>query len=195
MIETAYKENGITVTRFNGAQSTEENVRQNVTGKSIVHLACHGQAEGEKNEKGEDEVISALLLTIGTPNNSKNDGYLELAEMFALSLKACELAVLSTCVTNLGADNPGEGTWSLGRGILAAGAKRVVTTNWQVDDEASKLLVYFFIKDTNESISESSEPDHTAALRQAKREIRNDQDNPQWLYPYYWAPFVLIGPN
>ena len=189
-IEASCKKNGIAVTRFNGIQSTEENVRQNVTGKSIVHLACHGQAKGEGNTP-----FSALLLAIGNPNSAKDDGYLELAEMFALSLGACELAVLSACDTNLGPNQPGEGTWSLGRGILASGAKRVVTTNWQVDDEASALLAYFFIDGINESISESSEPEHAAALRQAKREVRSDPDNPTWQHPYYWAPFVLIGPK
>ena len=189
-IEASCKEHHIAVTRFNLAQSTEERVRQNVAGKRIVHLACHGQAKGEASA-----FFSSLLLTIGNPNSSKDDGYLELAEMFALSLKACELAVLSACVTNLGPNQPGEGTWSLGRGMLASGAKRVVTTNWLVDDEASALLVYFFIDRINESISESSEPDHAAALRQARREIRDDREHPKWRHPYFWAPFVLIGPN
>jgi len=189
-IETSCKENGIAVTRFNADQSTEAKVRQNIAGKSIVHFACHGVAEGENHTP-----FSALLLTIGNPHNLKDDGFLELTEMFELSLKACELAVLSACVTNLGLNQPGEGTWSLGRGMMASGAKRVVTTNWQVDDEASARLVYFFIKKINETISESSDPDHAAALRQARQEIRKDQGNPTWQHPYYWAPFVLIGPN
>ena len=189
-IEESCKENNIDVTRFNLAESTEDRIRRNVAGKKIVHLACHGQAQGENSA-----LFSSLLLTIGDPNAPKDDGSLELAEMFALSLKACELAVLSACDTNLGLNQPGEGTWSLGRGMFAAGAKRVVTTNWMVDDESSARLVYFFINSINVSISASLEPDHAAALRQAKREIRNDKNNPQRRHPYFWAPFVLIGPN
>ena len=189
-IEESCKSNGIAVTRFIEAQSTEENVRQHVAGKTIVHLACHGQAIGEG-----DANFSALLLTIGDPNTESDDGFLELAEMFTLRLKACELAVLSACVTNLGLNQTGEGTWSLGRGMLAAGSKRVITTNWSVDDKASADLVFFFINEINESIAESSEPNHAAALRQAKREIRCDQKHPHWQHPCYWAPFVLIGPN
>ena len=190
MIENSCKGNGIAVTRFNSDQSTEEKVRQNVAGKTIVHLACHGVAEGENNTP-----FSALLLTIGNPNNLKDNGSLELEEMFDLNLKACELAVLSACETNLGLNQPGEGTWSLGRGMMASGAKRVVTTNWQVADDSSALLVSFFINEINESIGESSEPDHAAALRQAKREVRSGTDNSAWRHPYFWAPFVLIGPK
>ena len=183
-IEESCKANGINVVRFNLDQSTEDNVRQNVDGKTIVHLACHGVVLEDSNYCG-------LELTISDPNNLKNDGHLELHEMFALALKSCELAMLSACVTNIGQQQHGEGTWSMGRGMLASGAKRVVTTNWSIDDTASALLVYFFIK----GINESSIPDHAAELRQAKREICNDPEKPEWRHPYYWAPFMLIGPN
>jgi CHAT domain-containing protein len=186
-IEESSKKNSITVTRLNLAQSTEENVRKNVAGRKIVHLACHGLAEDDTG----NSLFSALALTIGDPNDPKNDGFLELAEMFGLDLKSCELAVLSACDTNLGPNQHGEGTWSMGRGMLASGAKRVVTTNWQVADDASAFLTYHFIDKVNSSPS----PDHAASLRQAKREIRNDSEHSAWRHPYYWAPFVLMGPN
>ncbi len=32
---------------------------------------------------------------------------------------------------------------------------------------------------------------YAAALQQAQKRVRS---NPQWVSPYYWAPFVLIGP-
>jgi CHAT domain-containing protein len=75
--------------------------------------------------------------------------------------------------------------------MLASGAKRIVTTDWQVADDASAHLTYHFIDRVNKSKS----PDYAAALREAKRSIRSDRENPQWRHPYYWAPFVLIGPN
>jgi len=190
-VEESSRKNNISVTRLNQLQATEANIRKNTAGCQIVHLACHGLAEDDFG----NAMFSSLAVTIGDPNDPKNDGFLDLAEMFGLDLKSCELAVLSACDTNLGPNQHGEGTWSMGRGMLASGAKRVVTTNWQVADDASALLVYFFIDKINKSISESSEPDHAAALRQAKREIRNDRENPRWQHPYYWAPFVLIGPN
>ena len=186
-IAESCRKNGITVTRFDLAQSTEENVRKNVAGRKIVHLACHGYAE---NEFGKS-LFSALALTIGDPDDPKNDGYLELAEMFGLDLKSCELAVLSACETNLGPNQQGEGSWSMGRGMSASGAKRVVTTGWQVEDNSTANLIAHFI----DTIIASNMTDYASALRQAKREIRNDRDNQVWRHPYYWAPFVLIGPN
>jgi CHAT domain-containing protein len=174
--------------RKNLDDSTEENVRTNVAGKTIVHIACHGRAEAESN-------YCALELTVVDRKNPKDDGNLELPEMFDLNLKSCELAVLSACVTNIGRQQHGEGTWSMGRGMLAAGATRVVTSNWNAADDPTALVMYFLIDKINESINASSVPDHAAALRQAKWEIRKDKDNPTWQHPYYWAPFVLIGPN
>jgi CHAT domain-containing protein len=189
-IEESCRRNNIAVTRFNLDQSTEENVRQNVAGKSIVHFAGHSLAGGEHGDP-----FSALLLTVGNQNDLKDDGSLELAEMFSLDLRSCELTVLSAVSTNLGSNQYGKETWSMGTACLASGAKRVVATDWSIDDEASARLVSFFIDTINESIGASSKPDYAVALRQAKREIRNDRDHPQWRHPFYWAPFVLIGPN
>jgi len=45
---------------------------------------------------------------------------------------------------NCGREQRGEGVWSLSRGFLAAGARRVVASNWLVDDEAAASLVSVF---------------------------------------------------
>jgi len=34
-------------------------------------------------------------------------------------------------------------------------------------------------------------PDYAAALQEAKRWVRRD---PRWESPFFWAPFVLLGP-
>ena len=141
--------------------------------------------------------LTFLALTIGNPNDPKDNGYLELAEMFELNLNSCELVVLSACVTNTGQYQYGEGTWSMGRGMLASGARRAVTTNWNVADGSerdgwpSELLMYSFI----DEIKGGANPDFATALRQAKLGIRNNRDNPARRHPYFWAGYVLIGPN
>jgi CHAT domain-containing protein len=104
--------------------------------------------------------------------------------MFELDLKSCQLAVLSVDDSRI-----------LGRGMLASGAKRVVTTNWSIADDASAYLTYYFI----DKVSASPNPDYAAALQQAKQDIRKlipeGKDKPVWQHPFYWAPFVLTGPN
>lgn len=177
---------GNTTTKLVKTEATEANVRNNMSGRQIVHLACHGLVDDSYGN-----LFGSLALTIGDSNDAKNDGFLTLAEMFSLDLKSCELAILSACETNIGPNQHGEGTWSMGRGMLASGAKRVVTTNWQVADDASAYLVYDFVA----TLVGSREIDVAESLHEAKRTIRNNHEHLDWRHPYYWAPFVLIGPN
>lgn len=188
-IEESSQKNRIPVTRLVGREATEKNIREHVTGQTIVHLACHGLVESDPG----GGLFCALAVTVGDPNDPKNDGFIELAEMLDrdFDLQSCELAVLSACKTNLGRDQQGEGTWSMGRGMLASGATRVVTTDWEVADESSALLMAWFI----DAMNSSSDADYASALQASKRDLRYRQDKPEWRHPFYWAPFVLIGPH
>lgn len=185
-IEDVFKTKNYEVRRLDRNDSTESNVRKSVKDVAIVHLACHGLAEDDH-----DNMFGCLALTVGDPDDPLDDGFLTLAEMFALDLKSCDLAILSACETNLGPNQRGEGTWSIGRGMLASGARRVVTTNWQVADDASAYIVYNFMK----TFLDSQESAVAESLRDAKLSIRNNREHLHWRHPYYWAPFVLIGPN
>ena len=105
------------------------------------------------------------------------------------------LAILSACDTNFGPEQRGEGVWALSRGFLVAGARRVVATNWLVDDEAAASLVSYFCSILANAEEAGKAADHAEALQNAKRWVRNNSDHPEWNSPYYWAPFVLVGPN
>ena len=172
----------IPVQRFDAKESTEKNVRENVKGCTFVHLACHGIAFEEYGN-----VFGCLALTVGNQDDPNDDGFLELREIFGLDLKTCELAILSACDTNLGATQQGEGTWSLSRGVLVAGSRRVVTSNWGVGDQITAELVSDFVKQTNPA----SIQDYAAALRSAQLKVKNDRL--ETAHPYYWASFVLVG--
>ena len=169
----------IPVLRLNRETSTEANVRENTIGRRIVHLACHGLADEEYGN-----MFGCLALTSGNQDNPTDDGFLELKEIFALDLKSCEITILSACDTNLGPNQQGEGTWSLSRGMLVAGSRRVVTTNWQVVDDASARLVSNFVKQLNTA----KNFDYAAELRSAKIDLQKKRP-----HPYYWASFVLVG--
>ncbi len=67
-----------------------------------------------------------------------------MSEIYDLDLSNCDLAILSACDTNYGPQQTGEGVWALSRGFLVAGARRVVASNWLVDDEAGATLVHHF---------------------------------------------------
>ena len=149
----------------------ERNVRSNLPGRRIVHFACHGLV---------DQAYGNLFGA--------------LAEIYEQNLKGCELAILSACETNCGPEQRGEGVWALSRGFLVAGSRRVVASNWLVDDEAAASLVSVFCSILAKAEKEGKPLDYARALYEAKRWVRNQQKK-KWESPYYWGTFVLIGPN
>ena len=178
-----------------GPQATEARLRTELPGRRIVHLACHGLAD-----QAHGNFFGSLAVAPG-PNSASDaadNGFLTLAEIYELDLNACELAILSACQTNYGPEQEGEGVWGLSRGFLVAGARRVVASNWLVDDEAAAHLMSYFcgnVAKTSKTTGpdkDAAQPDYAVAMQLAKREVRKKE---KWRSPYYWATFVLVGPN
>jgi CHAT domain-containing protein/tetratricopeptide (TPR) repeat protein len=170
-------------------QATEAAVRINLPGRRIVHLACHGLVD-----QSYGNLFGSLALTPGknSGTNPADDGFLTLAEIYELDLKSCELAVLSACETNYGPQQKGEGAWALSRGFLVAGAKRVVASNWLVDDEAAASLISYFCGGIANAEQKNVPVDYAEKLHAAKKWVRKQA---KWKSPYYWGTFVLVGPN
>jgi CHAT domain-containing protein len=138
-------------------------------------------------------LFGALALTPGPdPGDPANDGFLTLAEIYELHLDDCELAILSACDTNYGPLQQGEGVWALSRGFLVAGSRRVVASNWLVDDEAAASLISVFCTYVARAEKQGKPVDYAEALQKAKRWVRRQE---KWSSPYYWGTFVLVGPN
>jgi CHAT domain-containing protein len=170
------------------ATATERGVRYWSPGRRFLHLACHGLTDQKYGN-----FFGALALTPGPrgSDDPADDGFLTLPEIYELNLKGCELAILSACQTNYGPQQKGEGTWALSRGFLVAGARRVVASNWLVDDEAAASLVSRFCGGLAQAEKAGKTVDYAGSLQEAKRWIRK-QD--KWRSPYYWASLVLVGP-
>jgi CHAT domain-containing protein len=170
-------------------QATEALVRYNVPGRRVVHVACHGIMD-----ESHGNLFGALALTPGTSadRDVADDGFLTLPEIYDLDLRGCELAILSACETNAGPQEAGEGVWALSRGCIVAGARRVVASNWLVDDEAAASLISYFCAGVAEGEQKGGKADHAAALHAAKRWVRSQE---KWSSPYFWGSFVLVGPK
>src|SRR5262249_46495327 len=131
---------GHTATQLQKTEATEARVRAACAGRHILHFACHGITEQTFGN-----LFGALAFTPGAGvSSSLDDGLLTLAEIYQLDLNHCELSILSACDTNVGPQQKGEGTWALSRGFLVAGSRRVVASNWLVDDQAAASLVSLF---------------------------------------------------
>ncbi|MGV8057918.1 MAG: CHAT domain-containing protein [Smithellaceae bacterium] len=137
---------------------------------SIIHLAVHGVFDLDK------PLNSALLLAA----DRNNDGLLRASDLYNLSLSA-DLVTLSACETALGKVSTGDDVVGFTRGFLYAGARSLVSSLWQVDDEATRdLMVNFYSNLSNMSKDES--------LHQAQLKVKK-----QYPQPYYWAAFLLTG--
>lgn len=187
-VAQVFGKNGMKVTQLERDQATEANVRGGVGGRRILHLACHGLVD-----QAYGNLFGALALTPGPrPGDSADDGFLTLAEIYTLNLGKTELAILSACDTNYGPRQEGEGVYALSRGFLVAGTRRVVASNWLVDDEAAASLIRQFCGELATAEKRGEPPDYADALHRAKRWIRQQE---HWENPFYWGTFVLVGPN
>jgi CHAT domain-containing protein len=71
----------------------------------------------------------------------------------------------------------------------------VVATEWSVDDQAAAILVDKFCQIVAAAWGKGQQADFGQALKEAKLHVRNFPGRPNWDRPFYWAPFILIGPQ
>ncbi|MBD2072892.1 CHAT domain-containing protein [Phormidium sp. FACHB-592] len=139
----------------------------------IVHLATHGQFSANRDQTflvASDGVINIddMVIALGTGDNTRTT--------------PIELLVLSACETALGDDRAPLGLAGI---ALKSGARSTVASLWQVNDNATALLMQRFYQAVATRTVTKAE-----ALQQAQQLLLNNQS---LRHPYFWAPFVLIG--
>ena len=158
-----------------GKQATKQMVLQRINSVSLIHFACHGDAE-----RGEI-ILASPPLTDRKPN--EEDYLLTMGEISKVRLRA-KLVVLSCCHSAQG-EISSEGVVGIARAFLGSGARSVLVALWAIQDEATKQFMSCFYKHLvcGESASES--------LYQAMKWMRENgfSDEEQW------APFMLVGDN
>jgi len=101
--------------------------------------------------------------------------------------------VLSACVTNVGPQQPLEAGVTLASGFLTAGARRVVASQWSVEDESTAVLMEAFFVEVTAAAKKGERIGYAEALQKARRKVR--AQHKEWAKPCFWAPFVLLGPG
>ncbi|WP_341525149.1 CHAT domain-containing tetratricopeptide repeat protein [Nostoc sp. UHCC 0302] len=144
----------------------------------MLHFATHGFLDST------DPELSGIVLSLIDKQGKSQRGFLRLTDIFNLNLPA-ELVVLSACETGLGKEVKGEGLVGLTRGLMYAGAARVVVSLWSVDDEATSLLMSQFY---SQMLQQGKTP--AAALRAAQLKMWEQE---KWRNPYSWSAFTLLG--
>lgn len=148
---------------------------QNLAGQyKILHLSTHGKANDRNGEYG--------YLGFALPDGTIDRLYAK--DIYNFSLNA-DLVVLSACETGIGQLHRGEGIISMARAFAYAGAKSMVTSLWQVDDERTSLLMQYFYNNLQKGMPKDE------ALWQAKRDFL--KENKSNAHPFFWAGFIPIG--
>jgi len=117
-------------------------------------------------------------------SNSFND-LLRVSDLYGLHLPA-DLVVLSACQTASGRLYRGEGMLSIARAFQFAGAKSLVASLWNVDDQHTPSLMRSFFSFLWEK------RDKSTALTQAKLAYLKHHQGLD-AHPYYWAGLIGIG--
>jgi len=174
-----------------GQSATCARIRRDLHAYRIVHFAVHGFCD--------PETVWFSSLVLASDENHDSSGYLTLAEISHLRLNA-DIVFLSACDTARGQVIKGDGVKNVARAFLVAGARSVVATQWDVDDEAAATLASAFYE---ELLTRGATP--AQALQRAKialierRVTRrgaaplNESNLSRWAHPSFWAPFVLWG--
>ena len=115
-----------------------------------------------------------LVFSMVNRQGKPQDGFLQLADIYNLNLPV-ELVVLSACETGLGEEINGEGLIGLTRGLMCAGASRVVASLWNVSDVATSELMARFYK-----AMEQDKLRPAAGLRAAQIQMWKEK---RWRFP------------
>ncbi len=178
---------GAAATKYVEQDATEKNLVGAIKGTRFLHVAAHGLVD-----ETHENLFGSLALTPGDDGASENDGFLSFHEILRMPMQGCELAALSACETNVGPERPLEAGSTLAQAFLAAGAKRVMASLWCVSDESTAILMSRVFQRINEAESDGQPVEFAKALQEARKMIKA---NTQFEAPYYWAPFVLLGPG
>jgi len=156
-----------------GDRATETNFKQlPLSQYKVVHLALHGYVD--------PEIPDRSALVFAPENSGRNDGLLQIREIRDLPLNA-DLVTLSACDTGIGPVGE-EGVENIVNAFIDAGAQSVVSTLWEVEDQATAELMAEFYSNL------SRQEGKAEALRQAQLTMLKSGSP-----PYYWAGFELDG--
>jgi CHAT domain-containing protein/Tfp pilus assembly protein PilF len=158
-----------------GDQATES-LLYGLNGKiDLVHISAHGEFASDH----------PMFSRIALARDDRHDGFLDVHEVLSdVDLSGVNLVVLSACRTARGTRSGGDEIVGLTRAVLYAGAPGVISTLWDIDDEAAADLIEEFYRRLLTGLPVGD------ALRQAqlvtmKRKPYED--------PRYWAAFSLSG--
>jgi hypothetical protein len=188
-------------------------------GYRYLHFATHGLAdpvhplESYLALADKDLPDAAEQVLAGKPAWTGRLSARHILDTWKLS---CDLVVLSACQSGLGKYEEGEGYVGFAQALFLAGARSLVVSQWEVDDDATALLMVRFYQNLlGKRTGLKKGMPKAEALAEAKRWLRNLSEKEAgaardslprgkvvprkragpkpYAHPWYWAGFILVG--
>jgi CHAT domain-containing protein/Tfp pilus assembly protein PilF len=200
-VSAIWRESGGAESSLIGTSARKSSVLEQAAGKRVLHLATHGffldgcgPAAGATPASATGALDNPLLLSglaLAGANESKQpgEGILTAEEIASLHLDGLEWVVLSACDTALGEIHAGEGVFGLRRAFQLAGARTVIMSLWQVDDNTTRLWMEELYRARFLRGAATSEAIRTATLSV----LANRRAAHLGTHPLYWAGFLAVG--
>jgi tetratricopeptide (TPR) repeat protein len=149
-----------------GEDATRAAFVENCKGSSFIHIATHAIF------RQDNPMFSSFKLA---------DGYFTAFDLFSL-VCSTNLVALSGCQSGVSEVTGSDDLLGLMRGFLYAGARSLLVSLWNVNDESTAALMVSFYREWEKGAAKST------AFRKAMLSVRQEHPN-----PFYWAPFLLVG--
>jgi CHAT domain-containing protein len=173
-------------------EASEERAKAVGRDARIVHFATHGFVDDRS------PFDSGLVLSIPEElTEGRDNGLLQVWEIFESVRLDADLVVLSACETGIGEIRGGEGIIGLTRAFQYAGARSVLASLWRVEDEATAELMQRFYRHLRAGKAKD-EALRAAQLELIRRPLRVPDGRGGWTErnaaaPYFWAALQLVG--
>jgi CHAT domain-containing protein len=145
------------------------------------HFTSHVVADAQQPNRS--------FLALSIPRRGPDIEKLTVLDVLGLPVRA-EMVLLNGCDSGAGKNLPGSGVLGLTRAFLAAGARSVCATRWNMPDEGGALVTRFYQRLARGGAWPAA-ADRAEALRDAQVEMIRAGD---WRSePRYWAAYFLVG--
>ena len=206
LVSSIISKNKIVCDVYTASKGNEESFKS-LSGNNfgILHIATHGfymtESQAERNDffasnpfasqsinSGVSPLQRAGLLLAGGNKawrgeavpEGVEDGVLTAAEIATMDFNSCDVVVLSACETGLG-EITDEGVFGLQRAFKNAGVNTIIMSLWEVDDQATSLMMQTFY--SNLVRGRSKRDSFTAAQHEMRKKYAD---------PRYWAAFIML---
>jgi len=133
---------------------------------SFLHIATHGVF------RQDNPMFSGFQL---------GDGWVTALDLFSITCET-NLVTLSGCKSGMNQVAGSDDLLGLMRGFLYSGARSLMVSLWNIDDECTAKLMSRFYHAWKDGATKSQ------ALRASMIALRDEYPD-----PFYWAPFLLVG--